>query len=287
MEFSAVCAGHSISSITFGAGSGELLAVSASSGEVLQFSLESRTFSSLYTTDSTPVGMAVDRSSGDLFFTNHSEQCVMRGKSSAMSAALSLSPYLARFEGRSFVGPTSITISALDGELYFTDGGAEGDSSIINPSGAVFRTVQNRSQLVPLCPQGLQRPTGVTMSQDGCLYVCEQAANRLLRFVPRGSYYSSSVFFHFEGSLGPTAVAVASSLDLIFVALYEPTSLAGKQASGRIVVLNKRGVQLRELETPAGTQLTSLCIDPDESCLYAIHANDEQCTSTLYCFPLA
>lgn len=285
MQFVSHCVGHCITSSAFDV-EGRLLAICATSGEVLGFDSETREFTSLYSTDFSPVGIAVDHGSNDVFVTNHAEQCVMRGKINPASPSLILLPYLTRFEGRSFLGPTCLAISPLDGELFFTDGGCDGDSSVINPAGAVFRTVQNRSQLVPLCTHGLQRPSGVAFSAEGCLFVCEKSANRLLRFVPRGSYYSSGVFAYFEGSLGPSAIAISNVLKRIYVALYEPVNVAGTDASGRIVVLNMKGEKVEELQTPGGPQLTALSIDPDERYLYAIHADEEHCTSSVFCFAL-
>eukprot|EP00796_Vickermania_ingenoplastis_P007086 gene7086-5021_t len=286
LDFVSQAPGHCITSTAFDV-DGQLLAVCATSGEILGFDPSNRQFKSLYATDSSPVGMAVDHSSNDVFVTNHSEQCVMRGKINPASPSLILLPYLSRFEGRSFLGPTGAAISPVDGELFFTDGGCEGDSSVINPSGAVFRTVQNRSQLVPLCTHGLQRPSALAFGADGCLFVCEQSANRLLRFVPRGSYYSSGIFAHFSGSLGPSSIAVSNLTQRIFVALYEPSNAAGAEPAGRIVVLNMKGEIQEEIETPGGSQLTALSIDPGERYLYAIHADEERCSSSVFCFSLA
>lgn len=286
MQFVAHVSGHCITSTAFDV-EGQLLAVCATSGEILGFDVDAHAFKTLYMTDISPVGIAVDHGSNEVFVTNHSEQCVMRGKRNSSTASLILLPYLSRFEGRSFLGPTSTAISPLDGELFFTDGGCEGDSSVINPSGALFRTVQSRSQLVPLCTHGLQRPSALAFSANGSLFVCEQSANRLLRFVPRGSYYSSGVFAYFHGSLGPSAIAVNNTQQRVYVALYEPLNVAGPEPSGRIVVLDMNGKQVEELRTPGAPQLTSLSIDPDDKFLYAIHTDEESCSSSVFCFSLS
>lgn len=296
-----------------------LLALCSVSGDILL--LDSSTLESkiLLQTESTPVGMAIDQNTDDVFLTNRVEQCIMCGKLPSISSlavpdrrdsgntangrdslfSLSATPCLTRFEGRSFIGPTCLAISPVDGEVFFTDGGCEGDTSLINPSGAIYRTVQGRKHVSSLFSHGLQRPTGMAFNVDGCLFVCEQSANRLIRLVPRGGYYSSAVFVQFSGSLGPSAIAISRSRQRIYVALYESLTVVSKNIldennvligakppSGRIVTLNMRGEVIEELETPEGPQLTALCIDSSDRLLYAVHADEQQPSSKIYCFEL-
>lgn len=296
-----------------------LFALCSVSGDLLLLDPNTLQSTILLQSESTPVGMAIDQNTDDVFLTNRVDQCIMCGKLPNISSLaisdsagsgnaangrsslflLNASPCLTRFEGRSFIGPTCLVISPLDGEVFFTDGGCEGDTSLINPSGAIYRTVQGRKHVSSLFSHGLHRPTGMAFNVDGCIFVCEQSANRLIRLVPRGGYYSSAVFTQFSGSLGPSAIAISRSRQRIYVALYESLTVASegvlgednvlsgtKTPSGRIVALNMRGEVIEELETPDGPQLTALCIDSSDRLLYAVHADEQQPSSKIYCFEL-
>lgn len=285
IEYSTKVEGRSISSCAFDA-DGRLLAVCGTSGEVLRFDPGSREFTSYFFSEVAPVGMALAHGSNEILLASRENQCIVRGKLPNPT----LSPYLARFEGRSLLGPTAIALSPIDSEIFFTDGGCEGDSSIFNPCGGLYRTVQGRTQLVSLVTTGLQKPSGLAFDKEGRLYVCEQSANRMIRFISRGSYYVSSIFAQFHGSLGPQAVAINNFLKRIYVALYEPcpsknSGDADALPKGRIVVLNFEGEVLETLFTPPGmSQLNALAVDPQEQHLFAVHVDDEESNSTVFCF---
>lgn len=306
---------------------GHLLALCSASGELLVVHPSSLDCTPVFQIDAAVLGFSIDRNTDEIYVTNRVEKWVMHGKlqntsffpgidttngstSSATggTGVVSVAPAaqslilfsgFTRFEGRSFIGPTGVTISPIDGEVFFTDGGCEGDTSLLHPSGAVYRTIQGRKHITTIAARGLQRPTGMAFSMDGCLFVCEQSANRLLRFVPRGGYYTSAVFAQFTGSLGPSAIAISPSRQRIYVSLYEPlsvrsyvgverenTSRISAHPAGRIVVLNMRGEVMEEMETPGGPQLSALCIDSSDRYLYAAHADDQQCSSLIFCFEL-
>lgn len=126
------------------------------------------------------------------------------------------------FEGVPLIGPNSLICSDINNQLYFTDSGPMGETSLENPKGSVFMIDLEAQIITPLALNCLAYPTGLALSQDEkVLYVSETSKNRLLRFVQTNqSPYYFSVFYQFSGRLGPTSIAIHQN-DYIFVARYE------------------------------------------------------------------
>ena len=120
------------------------------------------------------------------------------------------------YEGNPFKGPRSLCFDS-GGQLFFTDGGAYGETSLHTPTGSCFVVTgeANSRILRPVALDCLAHPTGVTLNPtESAVYVTEQvelkvhcapipayeqnptlcasanppnpqAANRVLRFVQR------------------------------------------------------------------------------------------------------
>lgn len=313
---------HFLSALTLRR-SGELLVLSATNGEVLRcrgtdsaaaLSTGSSALEPIYTTEVAPIALAADPQSDRLFLTNPSEQCVVQltpsttfpltgstasggggegegttGTAAPARVALAWN----RYEGRAFISPTAIAISSVTGDVFFTDAGGEGESTLANPVGAVFRTVHDRSRLVPLSETGLQQPSAIAVGRDGCVYVCEQAANRVLRYVPRGARYVGGVFAQFQGSMGPSAVAISPKDGAVFVALFEPLSLSAKSVYGAaepqpglVMVLERDGHERGTITTPS-SELRGLAVDGDGAWLYVLAGEQEAAHSVIWRVPLS
>ena len=75
--------------------------------------------------------------------------------------------------------------------LYFTDSGPWGETSIENPRGSVFVVDIQLGMVRPLALNCLAYPTGLVLANnDKILYVCETGMNRILRFNLAGSNFS-------------------------------------------------------------------------------------------------
>lgn len=75
--------------------------------------------------------------------------------------------------------------------LYFTDSGPWGETSIENPRGSVFVVDIQLGMVRPLALNCLAYPTGLVLANnDKMLYVCETGMNRILRFNLSGSNFS-------------------------------------------------------------------------------------------------
>ena len=140
------------------------------------------------------------------------------------------------FEGKPFFGPSALTIDA-QGEIVFVDGGLPGDSSLTHRIGAVYRTVNKRTQLTRLVKPSLACPSAVATVGDHCevIYIAEMAENRVLRMtrLPDSSgYYYTSVFTRMSGSMGPTAIAVHPKSRNVYVAMYDLDSITANNGEG-------------------------------------------------------
>jgi sugar lactone lactonase YvrE len=161
------------------------------------------------------------------------------------------------------------------GQLFFTDAGPFGETSLAAPGGSTFVvTGEAHSRILrPLALGCLACPTGIALSpSESAVYVAEMAANRILRFVqrPQGVYHMT-VFHQFSGRLGPSAIVCDHSRGgLLYVARSELPELAER---GVVSVLSPEGALLREIEVGAGPELTGLALAPDASALYVTEAS--------------
>ncbi|CCW64970.1 unnamed protein product [Phytomonas sp. EM1] len=291
---------HVFTSLALDDARGRMILTSAFTGEVLCGDLAGVKggLTVLARTDDALGGVAVDPLSGDLFISLSLARSVERIAMGAAGPPFQRIPVYANgFEGRRFTSPSALAVSPTTGELFFTDAGGEGESSITNPIGAIYRELGGLRQIVSLCASGLQQPAGIAVGPDGCVFVCERSANRLLRYVPRGNHYADSVFYRFNGSFGPTAVAVSPKDGSIFVALYEPQELlepldelpqdgAGEEErnnrpEGVVVVLGRDGREKGTIGVP-GSQLRGVAVSKDGSTVYVLHTDEAMCVSRIY-----
>eukprot|EP00656_Telonema_subtile_P045994 TRINITY_DN5228_c0_g1_i4.p1 TRINITY_DN5228_c0_g1~~TRINITY_DN5228_c0_g1_i4.p1 ORF type:complete len:178 (-),score=52.10 TRINITY_DN5228_c0_g1_i4:79-612(-) len=146
--------------------------------------------------------------------------------------------------------------------VFFTDSGPIGETTLSNPKGSVFCVDGPEQLLRPLAYECLAHPSGLALSKDQqLLYVSETMANRVLRFAqsPPGSFHMS-VFHQFSGRLGPTALATHPDTGNLYAAHSDFGGL--EAATGEIVVLSPAGKQLRVLSIPA-VEITGIAIQSD------------------------
>ena len=89
--------------------------------------------------------------------------------------------------------------------------------------------------------------------------------NRILRLkLNEDGIYITSVFYQFNGWIGPSALTVDENGNL-YVARYEysPVEFEGElEADGLISVINKDGIMIGELSLPELPEITGLYISP-------------------------
>merc|ERR1711934_1092438 len=170
-----------------------------------------------------------------------------------------LSEFVHEYEGKTFLGPNTMVFDNKN-NVYFTDSGPLGESTLSHPMGSVFVVDGPQQLLRPLAHECLAHPAGLALSPDQqVVYVAETLANRVLRFAqsPPGVFHMS-VFHQFSGLLGPSALACDPKTGNLYVARYDFKSVA---AEGTISVLSPKGVELRTLSVPA-PEITGIVIEP-------------------------
>lgn len=88
-------------------------------------------------------------------------------------------------------GPNSVVFDRK-GNMFFTDSGPLGTTSLQSPKGSLFMISVDGELLKPILFECLAHPSGVALSPDeGVLYVAETMQNRVLRCVqrPAGAYH--------------------------------------------------------------------------------------------------
>lgn len=176
-----------------------------------------------------------------------------------------------------FKGPNSATIDSA-GNLYFTDSGPFGETSLVEPTGSVYIVTgeaQNRI-LRPMVYERLAYPTGIAIGpKESMVFVAEMAANRILRFTqkPIGVWHPT-VFIQFAGRMGPTALTWDENKQVLYVARFDISEVTDK---GIISVVNIEGQIIKEINIP-GPQITGLTLSPDGTYLVV----SEGSTNTLY-----
>jgi len=92
----------------------------------------------------------------------------------AHQALLSLSdnenellPILKEFEGNSLLGPSGICHDNNLRNIFFTDGGLLGTTSLEKPNGSIFMIDLEMSLLKPIVTKCLSQPMGIAMDNTG------------------------------------------------------------------------------------------------------------------------
>lgn len=264
-------------------GRGDLYCCGAHDGVVWKVSFEANVLVNQLNTGGSPTALQFDH------------EGVLHICDAALKAVLIASQHdgtyrelISEYNDTPLKGPHTAVFSA-DGGLFFTDAGAPGETSILNPKGSAFFAAAapiegpaggasgGRGKLYPLASNCLAHPTGIALHPaESAVYVCEASANRVLRFTqkPAGVYHAT-VFHQFSGRLGPTAVVCDHTRSgLLYIARPESADFAEK---GIIAVLSAEGALLRELEVP-GPEITSLALSLDARYLYFSEAT----TNSIY-----
>eukprot|EP00744_Colponema_vietnamica_P010888 GILI01015336.1.p1 GENE.GILI01015336.1~~GILI01015336.1.p1 ORF type:complete len:339 (-),score=59.86 GILI01015336.1:109-1125(-) len=233
------------------------------------------------------------------------------GASAVRNGSDILSEVITSFEGKPLFGPNAVTVDP-QGELIFADAGLPGDSGLSQRVGAVYRTINNRSQLTRLIKPSLACPSAIATSGDdgSVIYVAEMAENRVLRLVrlPDGAgFYYSSVFARMSGSMGPVSLAVHPTTKDLYVAMYDLdiiTANNGAGASpqqrqgagsepgsqvlgtGQVHVFDALG-ELKGTIAVRGSQITGICFSANFKALYIAVDGGANGNSFLYSTPVA
>lgn len=192
--------------------------------------------------------------------------------------------YRKNYDGQSFKGPRSIVINETKDEerrLIYVDCGSMGSSSLNKPNGSVFIDDINSKQIHTLLYNCLSCPMDLAIDNSrNIVYVCETFRNRIIRIIITQNCFFSSVFYQFNGRIGPTAIAIDDLSGFIFVARYEYSNNnissnknSNKYNYGLISVLNREGNHIGDIYIPKYSEIIGLMLPSKKFCLYFTEKN--------------
>ena len=164
------------------------------------------------------------------------------------------------FEGNPLIGPTSLILNSEDNSILFCDGGNFESTSLSEPKGSVYHFDLESHTTIPIIDKCLAYPSDIIFEGIiGTGYVAETFTNRILRITenPQGIFHTS-VFYVFNGRVGPTAITNDDQGNL-YVSRFEYQNKDGT-INGLISVLNKDGYLIGELELPKMCEITGMYI---------------------------
>ena len=162
--------------------------------------------------------------------------------------------------GVSLKGPTSLVRSKDDDYIITTDAGHFGSSTINNTGGSIYLYDINNNVLKPIILNTLAYPCDIYHDkEDDIFYVCEMLNNRILRLVqnPKGVFHSS-VFYTFNGKLGPSAITL-DEIGNIYVARSDFFN-GNKNNNGIISIITKEGMLVGEIIVEGFSEINGLLI---------------------------
>lgn len=242
----------------------KLYFISYNSGEIYSIEINNpEGYISAVNTGGQPSAFVYDPS--DVFYvTDFAHRAVMNVDSKGENRII-----CAEYEMKNFLGPSSIVRSRF-GNIFFTDSGPIGETSIAKPNGAIYQLEfkLNTYILVPIVEKGLAYPCGIAFSPtEKYLYVCEFSANRIIRLTENPkNVYQVSVFYQFNGKMGPKSICVSKQKNYLFVGLFDYPCNDEPQ-NGIIAVINQMGELVEQISIPE-PDITGLCLSPDEKILY-------------------
>eukprot|EP01064_Diplonema_japonicum_P026757 TRINITY_DN382_c3_g1_i1.p1 TRINITY_DN382_c3_g1~~TRINITY_DN382_c3_g1_i1.p1 ORF type:complete len:278 (+),score=20.22 TRINITY_DN382_c3_g1_i1:74-907(+) len=173
------------------------------------------------------------------------------------------------YKGSALKGPTGVCTSK-EGQLYFTDGGPFGTTSLAVPRGSLYVYDPSTQTTSCLAAESLAYPTALCLNPQGsALYVCETSANRILRYIqrPRGVWHGS-VFYQFSGLLGPTCIDCDSSGN-IFVGRCD---FKEQSPESLVSIIRPNGTDLASFSVP-GAEISGLALEKTNMELFITEAS--------------
>lgn len=224
-------------------------------------------------TEGQPSGLAWDTKEDVLYVTDIAHQAVMTLAKDGTAVK-----HVGEYEKKKLKGPSAAAFDKK-GNLFFTDSGDLGDTSLASPTGSVFIIEGSPSGtlLKPLALECLAHPCALTVADNGVVYVCETLRNRILRFVRTDTgAFIASIFAQFSGLLGPTGVACQQQEGGSHRVIVARSGIAGADESSLLAVMDARGKPVEEINIPSAS-CSGLTIGPSSSayvttdnCVYKI-----------------
>ena len=227
--------------------------VCSHAGEILKFTDDGEV-STFMTIGGMPNNLAFINN--DVYFADISNGVIYEKKSTQNDISLLLKTY----EGSPLKGPSSLVLNKTRHYLIISDSGYFGSTSMNEAKGSVYHYDLNTNIVYPLMLNCLAHPSDIVLDEHaGILYIAETFKNRIIRVTqhPEGIFHSS-VFYTFNGRIGPTALAI-DELGNIYVGRFEFQNKE-KTNDGLITILNKEGVEIGELLISGMSEINGMYI---------------------------
>ena len=151
--------------------------------------------------------------------------------------------------GVSLKGPTSLVRSKDDDFIITAD------------AGSIYLFDINNNVLKPIILNTLAYPCDIYHDkEEDIFYICEMLNNRVLRLVqnPKGVFHSS-VFYTFNGKLGPSAITM-DEIGNIYIARSDFYNKNEKNNNGIISIITKDGILSGEIIVEGFSEINGLLI---------------------------
>ena len=197
-----------------------------------------------------------DEISDNFYFTDMANSVIYCKKLNAEKPEVLMRDY----EGNPLIGPTALAFNGEDNSILFCDGGFFESTSLSQPTGSVYHYDIDGKTTIPIIEKCLAYPADIIFEGIiGTGYVVETFANRILKITenPQGIFHTS-VFYVFNGRVGPTAITNDDQGNL-YVSRFEYQN-KDETVNGLISVLNKDGYLIGEIEVPKMSEITGMYI---------------------------
>ena len=228
-------------------------------GEVLTFN-EDGTYSTFCTIGGMPKCIAFGPSNNSIYIADLMNKLVYE-KPMEKDKDKEVTSIFKDYCGVSLKGPTSLVRSKDDDYIIAADAGYFGSSAINNPSGSIYLYDLNNSVLRPLILNTLAYPCDIYHDkEEDVFYICEMLNNRVLRMVqnPKGVFHSS-VFYTFNGKLGPSAITM-DEIGNIYISRSDYFDKNKKNNNGIISIITKEGNLVGEIIVEGYSEINGLLI---------------------------
>jgi len=235
----------------------------SSNGEVFQFSDSSN--EQIMTLNGMINGLCFDNN-GFIYVTDLNQCAIFFKQANTAEQSPLIENVIAKeYDGKPFKGPNSLCFNKDDNVIYFTDSG-NFETASMSPFDCSLYSIDLETSVLKQILTNLSFVYDLCYdSANSCIYLAETFMNRILRLKQNeDGIYITSVFYQFNGWIGPSALTVDENGNLC-VARYEysPVEFEGElEADGLISVINKDGIMIGELSLPELPEITGLYISP-------------------------
>ena len=168
------------------------------------------------------------------------------------------------FQGTPLKGPTALIHNQDENSILFCDGGYFESTALNRPHGSLYHLDLETKTITPLLLNCLAYPADIYYDNILALgYIAETFENRILRIIQnQQGMYQVSVFYVFDGRVGPTAITCDDDGN-VYVSRFEYQNKEG-DVDGVITVINRDGKLSGELIVPKMPEISGMVIPRKE-----------------------